>query len=115
MDKRYRLKMGESHEDVRIADDEKREYLHGYQVDLLNEYDEKCKVMESKLEELGFKLVFLRQDYNMTSQKFETKITTDPSNTDNGEWIIVTVDEFNTHMKSTITQLEEGGVTGDGS
>ncbi|MBQ2652563.1 MAG: hypothetical protein IJF83_03330 [Methanobrevibacter sp.] len=115
MSKRYRLKMGTTHEDVRIADDEKREYLHGYQVDRLNEYDEKCKIMESKLEELGFKLVFLREEYDMHSKKFENKLTTTPGPNDNGEWIIITLDEFNTHIKSANTKLEEGGVIGDGS
>lgn len=99
MNKRYRLKMGATHDDVQIADDEKREYLHGYQVDLLNEYDAKCKVMESKLEELGFKIVFLKEEYNMDSKKFEDKITTTPGPNDKGEWIIIT----------------EGGVNGDGS
>ena len=95
MEKRYRLNYGASHEDVTIADDEKREYLHGYQVDLLNEYDQKCKVMESKLEELKLKLVFVIDDYNMSSKKFETRFTTNPDVSDNGEWKVVTEEEFN--------------------
>ena len=99
MDKRYRLKMGESHDEVCIADDEKREYLHGYQVDRLNEYDIKCKVMAAKLEELGYKLIFFKEDYNMSSKKFETTYTTNPSNTDAGEWMVVTLDEFNKFIK----------------
>lgn len=99
MDKRYRLKMGESHDEVCIADDEKREYLHGYQVDRLNEYDIKCKVMAAKLEELGYKLIFIKEDYNMSSKKFETTYTTNPSNTDAGEWMVVTLDEFNKFIK----------------
>ena len=86
--------MGETHEDVQIADDEKREYIHGLPVDLLNEYDCKCKVMTAKLEELGFKLVFLQEDYNMTSKAFENKITTSPDSNAKGEWIIITNDEF---------------------
>ena len=99
MDKRYRLIYGESHEDVRIADDEKREYLHGYQVDRLNEYDIKCKIMAAKLAELGYKLIFIKEDYNMSSKKFETTYTINPNPTDNGEWMIVTIDEFNKYIK----------------
>ena len=99
MDKRYRLIYGESHEDVRIADDEERVYLQGYQVDRLNEYDIKCKVMAAKLEELGCKLIFIKEDYNMRSKKFETTYTTNPSNTDAGEWMVVTLDEFNKFIK----------------
>ncbi len=99
MDKRYRLIYGESHEDVRIADDEDRVYLHGYQVDRLNEYDIKCKVMAAKLEELGYKLIFIKEDYNLSSKKFETTYTTNPSNTDAGEWMVVTLDEFNKFIK----------------
>ena len=99
MPKRYRLKMGETHEDVGIADDEKRVYLHGDQVDLLNEYDIKNKVMLAKLEELGYKLIFVKEDYNMSSKKFETIYTTNPSVNDTGKWLVVTLDEYNKYVK----------------
>lgn len=99
MDKRYRLNYGKDYNNVTIADDEKRVYLHGYQVDLLNEYDIKCKVMKSKLEELGFRLIFIREEYNMTSKQFEDKYTTNPSINDNGKWVVITLDEFNKHVK----------------
>lgn len=91
--------MGDSHDNVTIADDEKRVYLHGYQVDLLNEYDAKCKAMESQLEELGYKLVFIREEYNMASKKFETAITTTPGVNDDGEWVVMTKEEFEKFAK----------------
>ena len=87
-DKRYRLVYGESHEDVRIADDVERCYLFGYQVDRLNEYDEKTKVMESKLKDLGFELVFIREEWDK-DKGFESSITRNPSPHDNGEWKVI--------------------------
>lgn len=93
-DKRYRLVYGESHEDVRIADDKKRCYLWGFQVDRLNEYDEKCEVMEEKLTELGFELVFIRETWEK-DKGFEENITKNPSPHDNGEWKVISSKEYN--------------------
>lgn len=94
-DKRYRLNYGESHEDITIADDEERVYLHGYQVDRLNEYDEKCKIMESKLKELGYELVFIREDYSMEEKKFNNHVVKNPGSNDAGEWAVIPVEEWN--------------------
>lgn len=99
MNKRYRLNMGESHENITIADDEKRVYLHGYQVELLNEYDSKCKAMETKLEELGFKLLFIGEEYSMSSKTFKNIFTTNPNPNDNGDWHVVTKEEFDKYTK----------------
>ena len=93
MNKRYRLNYGESHEDITIADDEDRVYLHGYQVDRLNEYDEKCKVMESKLKELGFELIFIREEWEK-DKGFETNITRNPGPNDHGEWKVISIDDY---------------------
>lgn len=93
MNKRYRLNYGESHENITIADDEDRLYLHGYQVDRLNEYDEKCKVMESKLKELGFELIFIREEWDY-DKGFETSITRNPDPNDNGEWKVISIDDY---------------------
>lgn len=92
-DKRYRLVHGESHETVRIADDKERCYLWGFQVDRLNEYDEKCKAMEEKLTELGFELVFIRETWEY-DDGFKTNLTKTPSPNDNGEWIVITSEEY---------------------
>ena len=92
-DKRYRLVYGESHEDVRIADDVDRCYLWGLQVDRLNEYDEKCEVMEEKLTELGFELVFIRETWD-NDKGFETSITKTPNFNDNGEWRVISATEY---------------------
>lgn len=94
MDKRYRLAHLGTHEDIRIADDEKRVYLHGYQVDLLNEYDEKVKVMEAKLNELGYECAFLCQDYSMSEKKFTSGLTKKPSTNQAGEWKVVSREEY---------------------
>lgn len=94
-DKRYRLYYGENHEDVMIADDKDRVYLRGLQVDRLNTYDIQCRVMADKLEELGYRLIFIRNEYNMDSKKFETSFTTEPKVEDDGEWAVVSIDEFN--------------------
>lgn len=92
-DKRYRLNYGKDHENVTIADDEERVYLHGYQVDRLNEYDEKCKVMETKLKELGFELVFIREEWDK-DKGFETSITRNPGSNDNGEWRVISNNDY---------------------
>ena len=92
-DKRYRLVHGESHEDVRIADDKERCYLWGFQVDRLNEYDEKCEAMEEKLTELGFELVFIRETWEK-DKEFETNLTKTPNSYDNGEWTVVSSEEY---------------------
>lgn len=93
MDKRYRLVYGETHEDVKIADDVDRCYLHGFQVDRLNEYDEKTNVMESKLNELGFKLIFFYEKWDM-DKGFESFITEDPGPNDKGEWKVISVSDY---------------------
>ena len=91
--KRYRLVYGETHEEVQIADDVDRCYLWGFQVDRLNEYDEKTKVMESKLEELGFKLIFVHEKYDF-DKGFESLITENPNPYDNGEWKVISVSDY---------------------
>ena len=101
-DKRYRLNYGKTHEKITIADDEKRVYLHGYQVDRLNEYDEKTKVMESKLKELGFILIFVREEWDKDNG-FETNITRNPSPNDHGEWKVISNDEYN-KLKNKLNQ-----------
>lgn len=92
-DKRYRLIHGESHEDIKIADDKERCYLWGFQVDRLNEYDEKTNVMESKLKELGYELVFIRETWGH-DKGFETRITKTPNFNDNGEWRVISNEEY---------------------
>lgn len=94
MKNRYRLNYGESHEDITVADDEERVYLHGYQVDRLNEYDEKCKIMESKLKELGYELVFIREDYSMEEKKFNNHVVKNPGSNDAGEWAVISTSEY---------------------
>ena len=44
--KRYRLIMGEFHDEVHVKDDLANEKVPNYPVDLLNEYETKCEVME---------------------------------------------------------------------
>lgn len=55
--KRYRLIMGEFHDEVHVKDDLANEKVPNYPVDLLNEYETKCEVMEKKLNELGYRLM----------------------------------------------------------
>lgn len=92
-EKRYRLVYGESHEDVKIADDVDRCYLWGFQVDRLNEYDEKTKVMESKLKELGFILIFVREEWDR-DKGFEKSITKNPGPNDHGEWQVISTSYY---------------------
>lgn len=92
-DKRYRLVYGETHEDVKIADDVDRCYLHGFQVDRLNEYDEKTNVMESKLNELGFEVIFIYVEWDK-DKGFESFITKAPGPNDNGEWKVISVSDY---------------------
>lgn len=93
-DKRYRLVYGESHEDVKIADDIERCYLFGFQVDRLNEYDEKCEVMEAKLKELGFELVFVREEWDK-DKGFESNVIKNPDSQDKGNWRVLSIEEYN--------------------
>ena len=86
--------MGTSHDDVQIADDVERKYLFGLPVDLLNEYDEKVNVMESKLEELGYMLIFRYDNDYKESMDFKKILTKNPSPNDNGEWIVISVDDY---------------------
>ena len=61
--KRYRLIMGEFHDEVHVKDDLANEKVPNYPVDLLNEYETKCEVMEKKLNELGYRLMhFVHED-----------------------------------------------------
>ena len=96
MNKRYRLVHGETHSELMIADDEERKYLHGFQVDRLNEYDEKCRIMNEKLEELGFKLVCVQEKYNMETKRVEVTYSKDADyiNAD-CTWIVISIEEFN--------------------
>ena len=55
--KRYRLIMAEFHDEVHVKDDLANEKVPNYPVDLLNEYETKCEVMEKKLNELGYHLM----------------------------------------------------------
>ena len=61
--KRYRLIMGEFHDEVHVKDYLANEKVPNYPVDLLNEYETKCEVMEKKLNELGYRLMhFVHED-----------------------------------------------------
>lgn len=61
--KRYRLIMGEFHDEVHVKDDLANEKVPNYPVDLFNEYETKCEVMEKKLNELGYRLMhFVHED-----------------------------------------------------
>ena len=93
-DKRYRLVYGESHEDVKIADDVERCYLFGFQVDRLNEYDEKCEIMEAKLKELGFELAFIREEWDY-DKGFESNVIKNPDSQDKGNWRVLSIEEYN--------------------
>lgn len=63
-DKRYRLIMGEFHDEVYVKDDLANEKVPNYPVDLLNEYETKCEVMEKKLNELGYSLEYWESENN---------------------------------------------------
>lgn len=55
--------MGEFHDEVHVKDDLANEKVPNYPVDLLNEYETKCEVMEKKLNELGYRLMhFVHED-----------------------------------------------------
>ena len=96
MRNRFRYCYGETHDGSMVADDVKRKYIHSglTLVDMMNEYDIKCNLMEEELEKLGYKLVFIVQEFNMESKKFELSYTVNPSPTDNGDWKIVNKEEF---------------------
>ena len=49
--------MGEFHDEVHVKDDLANEKVPNHPVDLLNEYETKCEVMEKKLNELGYRLM----------------------------------------------------------
>lgn len=55
--------MGEFHDEVHVKDYLANEKVPNYPVDLLNEYETKCEVMEKKLNELGYRLMhFVHED-----------------------------------------------------
>lgn len=91
-DKRYRFIYGETHDTCSVADDIEREYIRSESrlVDRLNELDEKTWVMEEKLNELGYQLIFRMEDYDMSKKSFDTIFTSHPKATDKGEWVILT-------------------------
>ena len=91
-DKRYRFIYGETHDTCSVADDIEREYIRSELrlVDKLNELDEKTWVMEEKLNELGYQLIFRMEDYDMSKKSFDTIFTCHPKATDKGEWVILT-------------------------
>ena len=91
-DKRYRFIYGETHDTCSVADDLEREYICNELrlVDKLNELDEKTWVMEEKLNELGYQLIFRMEDYDMSKKSFDTIFTYRPKATDKGEWVILT-------------------------
>ena len=65
--------MGEFHDEVHVNDDLANEKVPNYPVDLLNEYETKCEVMEKKLNELGYSLEYWESENN----EFE------------GQWVVV--------------------------
>ena len=65
--------MGEVHDEVHVKDDLANEKVPNYPVDLLNEYETKCEVMEKKLNELGYSLEYWESENN----EFE------------GQWVVV--------------------------
>ena len=91
-DKRYRFIYGETHDTCSVADDTTREYIRSESrlVDKLNELDEKTWVMEGKLNELGYQLIFRVEDYDMSKKSFNTIFTCHPKATDKGEWVVLT-------------------------
>lgn len=99
-DKRYRFVYGETHDTCSVADDTKREYIRSESrlVDKLNELDEKTLVMEDKLNELGYQLIFRMDKYDMSKKSFDTVFTYNPKSTDKGEWIVLT-DKQVEHLK----------------
>jgi hypothetical protein len=70
---RYRMVMGETHDQVHVNDDVNHEKVPMYPVDLLNEYDLKVNLMEKKLNELGYSLEYWESENN----DFE------------GQWVVV--------------------------
>lgn len=96
--------MGATHEDVQIADDVARTYLHGYQVDLLNEYDEKVNVMEPKLKELGYEVVFRYSNIYKDANGIENIVTKTPNPIDDGEWIVISVEDYVKCFKNNQTR-----------
>ena len=89
--KRYRFIYGETHDTCSVADDIEREYIRSESrlVDRLNELDEKIWVMEEKLNELGYQLIFRMDDYDMSKKSFNTIFKKHPSYSDKGEWIVM--------------------------
>lgn len=106
--KRYRFIYGETHDTCSVADDTTREYICNETrlVDKLNELDEKTQVMEEKLNELGYQLIFRMAEYDMSKKSFDTLFTYHPKATDNGEWVIMS-DKQVEHIKN---QFKEDGL-----
>lgn len=106
-DERYRLIYGETHNDVKIADDEKREYISGFPVNLLNEQDIKIKLMEEKLEEFGFEIWFLEEiiEYDENKKEIRTfKLNKNSTKSNPGKWTLLTKERVQK------IQQEKGGI-----
>ena len=95
-DKRYRFIYGETHDTCSVADDIEREYIHSESrlVDKLNELDEKTWVMEEKLNELGYQLIFRMEDYDMTKKSFKPLFKEHPNDVDNGKWVLLSDKQY---------------------
>lgn len=106
--KRYRFIYGETHDTCSVADDIEREYIHSESrlVDKLNELDEKTLVMEEKLNELGYQLIFRVESYDMSKKSFSTIFKKHPSYSDKGEWIVISNEEVERVKKQFKEDIE---------
>lgn len=108
MDKRFRFVYGEMREDCTFSDGEEKGYINSpFQlVDLLNSYWNKCNIMEDKLEDLGFKVLFHYEDYDMVIKSFKNKFAENPKRNQDGEWLIFTKEEYEKIIKGKEENLK---------
>lgn len=101
MDKRFRFVYGETHEDCTFADDFKRTYINSPStlINFLNDYYNKCNVMEEKLEELGFKVVFKQEVYDMINKKFKKEYSHENNADKDGEYMVLTKKQYEDIIK----------------
>lgn len=103
MDKRFRFCYGETHDKCHFADDEKRVWINSpFQlVDLLNDYYNRYCIVEEKLRELGFRILFVYKEYDMDKKKFKLKYSENSNGEDkkDGNYIIVSDNDVDKYLK----------------
>ncbi len=93
---RFRFVYGTTHDECVTADGNNGEYICSEirLVKILNQLDEQNQLMENKLNELGFRLFYKMEDYDMTKKSFKPLFKEHPQDSDNGEWVLLSDKQY---------------------